>query len=96
MPTFDVSDQFWNEWDRLHLSRQERFLKARDEFVACLKKKRPFPAHLDIHPLKSQKGVFIFCFGPDNRALFRYGDEQAPGDAHILWLRIGGHEVEGR
>ena len=37
-----------------------------------------------------------FMFGPDNRALFRYGDERTPGDAHILWLRIGGYEVEGR
>ena len=26
-------------------------------------------------------------------ALFRYGPEQKPGEVHIIWERIGGHDI---
>jgi hypothetical protein len=30
---------------------------------------------------------------PDGRATFHYGASLHPGDAHIVWRRIGGHEI---
>jgi hypothetical protein len=31
--------------------------------------------------------------GGDGRATFEYGDEIQPGEAHIIWRRIGTHSV---
>jgi hypothetical protein len=32
-------------------------------------------------------------WAPDGRATFEYGDEIQPGEAHIIWRRIGTHSV---
>jgi hypothetical protein len=32
----------------------------------------------------------------DDRAAFRYGAEVKPGETHIEWLRVGGHEILSR
>lgn len=29
----------------------------------------------------------------DGRALFAYGDSPHPGDVHVIWLRIGTHDI---
>lgn len=29
----------------------------------------------------------------DGRAIFHYGDEIHPGEPHIIWLRIGTHDI---
>lgn len=29
----------------------------------------------------------------DGRALFKYGTSPHPGDVHIIWLRVGSHEI---
>jgi hypothetical protein len=34
--------------------------------------------------------------GQDGRATFDYGPEQRPGEKHIRWRRIGGHEIFDR
>jgi hypothetical protein len=32
-------------------------------------------------------------WAPDGRATFTYGDSVKPGEAHILWNRIGTHDI---
>jgi hypothetical protein len=32
-------------------------------------------------------------WAPDGRATFHFGQEEHPGDQHITWRRIGGHEI---
>jgi len=32
-------------------------------------------------------------FAGDGRCLFRFGEQLRPGDAHIEWVAIGGHEI---
>lgn len=29
----------------------------------------------------------------NGRATFAYGEEQSPGQAHIIWRRIGSHDI---
>ncbi|MEU7088872.1 hypothetical protein [Streptomyces achromogenes] len=31
--------------------------------------------------------------GPAERATWEYGPEHRPGDQHIVWRRIGGHDI---
>lgn len=30
---------------------------------------------------------------PNGRATFAYGDEQLRGESHIIWRRVGGHDI---
>ncbi len=32
-------------------------------------------------------------WAPDGRALFRYGDPVCEGEPHVVWLRIGTHDI---
>jgi len=32
-------------------------------------------------------------WAPDGRALFRYGDPVREGEPHVVWLRIGTHDI---
>jgi hypothetical protein len=37
--------------------------------------------------------VYEMTREPDSRATFHYGGERIPGEPHIVWRRIGGHEI---
>jgi hypothetical protein len=93
MPTHKESEGFLREWDRLSPEEQRRFRIAVRRFVADLKARRPPRAGLGIERYKSQEGVFEFHFSPDGRALFRYGSSPHPGEVHVIWLRIGTHDI---
>ena len=36
------------------------------------------------------------AYSGDGRATFRYGAEVKPGETHVEWLRVGGHEILSR
>ena len=42
--------------------------------------------------LPAARGVWSLSFGDNLRATFSYGTEHQ-GDAHIIWRRIGGHDI---
>ncbi|HEY7347612.1 MAG TPA: hypothetical protein VH599_04780 [Ktedonobacterales bacterium] len=97
MPTFEVEERFRQAYQRLHVQKKAAFLKARDDLVAWLvaKKKQPDlvpPAPLRLHFIES-KDAWSITFGGDQRALWRYGEEVLPGEVHIIWERIDGHDI---
>lgn len=72
-------------------------MHARDDLLAWLvaKKQQPDlvpPAHLRLHFVES-KNAWSITFGGDERALWRYGKEVNPGEPHIIWHAIGGHDI---
>lgn len=42
------------------------------------------------------KEVWEMSYSGDGRATFRYGAEVKPGETHVEWLRVGGHEILSR
>jgi len=38
-------------------------------------------------------GCFEMTWEDDGRAIFTYGPEVRPGEAHIIWLAIGTHAI---
>jgi hypothetical protein len=96
MPTHKELPEFLNAYRRLSQADKDAFQRARREFVRAWKEKRAFPrefpAHLGIKRNQSKK-LWEFRFGPDKRALFDLGKEQEPGEAHIIWREIGGHDI---
>jgi hypothetical protein len=93
VPTYEETKRFNNEYNRLRTDKRALFNQACKEWVTALKTHQPPPARLGIRRFLSIEGMYEFHFAPDGRTLFRYGPEQKPGEVHIIWERIGGHDI---
>ena len=52
-----------------------------------------FRTGLRVKKLKGTQGVYEMTWGPNGRATFTWGASQQPGKRHVVWLRIGGHDI---
>jgi hypothetical protein len=95
MPTHDELQSFLRDWDNLTRKEQERFLAAVKKFVEDLGQGRRFRQGLRVKGVQGAGGIYEMSWAPDGRATFEYGDEITPGEAHIIWRRIGGHDIFG-
>jgi hypothetical protein len=93
VPTYEEGRLFWRDWRRLSPEQRERFREAVRRFVEDLKAKRPPRPGLGVERFEGHPGVFEFRWADDGRALFKYGTSPHPGDVHIIWLRIGTHDI---
>jgi hypothetical protein len=51
-----------------------------------------FRPGLRVKRVEGTDGIFEMTWAPDGRATFQYGESQGSG-AHVVWRRIGTHEV---
>lgn len=93
MPTYEVNDQFWHEWQGLSGEQQALFRAAVRQTVAHLRAKRQFAKRLRVKGFRSRRNVSEMTWAKDGRALFTYGTSPHSGDTHIRWLRIGTHDI---
>lgn len=93
MPTYEADQLFLRDWRQLTPAQRKRFKAAVRRFVEDLKAGRPPRAGLGIERFEGHEGVFEFHWAPNGRALFAYGTSPHPGDVHIIWLRIGTHDI---
>jgi len=92
-PTFETADRFDVDWTRLSWPLRQRFLVAKNHLVADLRAKAGFRPGLRVKRVQGQDGVWEMTFAPDGRATFEYGPQVHPGEAHLVWRRVGTHEV---
>lgn len=93
MPTYETAPTFLRDWQHLSPAQQRLFRRAMRKFVADLKAWHAPRAGLGIKGLQGHEGIYEFRYAPDGRALFRYGTSPHPGDTHIVWLRVGTHDI---
>ncbi len=93
MPTRDILASFWKDWHTLTPEQQQAFRNAVQEFIADLREGRPFRPGLRVKGVRGHAGVFEMTWAPDGRATFQYGEEVRPGEPHIVWRRIGTHDI---
>jgi len=94
MPTYEPSRRFFREFDRLSAAQQTRFMRAVEQLVEALRTSPPdFPVGLRVKRVQGTAEIWELTWAPDGRATFSYGDEQVPGDPHIVWHRIGDHSI---
>jgi hypothetical protein len=93
VPTHEERPGFWRDYDALDRESKRRFRVAVEHFVEDLREKRAPRGGLRVKRVRGLVGVWELTYAPDGRALFAYGDEVRPGERHIVWLRIGGHDV---
>lgn len=95
MPTYDRESLFDNEYRDLSEAQRVMFRIAVRALVEDFRAGRHPRKSLRVKPWKGHPGYWELKWEyHDGRALFRYGDE-IPGKPgpHIIWERIGGHEI---
>jgi hypothetical protein len=95
MPTFETLPRFERDWKKLTAQQQATFRKVVTEaFVSDLAAPdRPFRAGLRVKGVAAHPGVFEMTWDNDGRATFSYGEERIPGQAHVIWRRVGTHAI---
>lgn len=93
MPTFAWLARFGAEFDRLTPAQQGAFFLAVAQLVEDLRANRQFRKGLRVKGVQGSTGVFEMTWAPDGRATFQYGEPVREGEAHVIWRRIGTHEI---
>ena len=93
MPTREALPQFWRDWARLSSDQQEAFLTAVDKFVDDLRAGRGFRSGLRVKGVRGTPGAYELTWAPDGRATFAYGRSIVGDESHVIWRRIGTHEI---
>jgi hypothetical protein len=93
VPTFDRTPTFNSDLQKLTPQQRDLFRSAiADKFVPDLRSGQ-FRAGLRVKGVQGEAGVFEMTWADDGRATFRYGNEVNEGEAHIVWLRVGTHDI---
>lgn len=94
-PTYEYSRSFGREFRKLSRKDQKAFRDAVQVLVEALQVggRSEFPPRLRIKGVQGHPGVFEMTFAPDGRATFSYGEEITSGEAHIVWRRVGTHDI---
>lgn len=96
MPTSELLPDFRRDYARLTEEQKKAFRLAVKKFVIDLRR-GSFRGSLRVKPMQDNPNIFEMTWeGQDGRATFDYGPEQRPGEKHIRWRRIGGHEIFDR
>jgi hypothetical protein len=94
MPTRSVLASFFRDWQGLTPQQQRQFLTALKQFVSDLAvPETGFHPSLRVKRMRGHQDIWEMSWAPDGRATFEYGDEVHPGQAHIIWRRVGTHSV---
>jgi hypothetical protein len=93
LPTFGWLPRFRDEFSQLTPAQQAVFLAAVAQFVEDLRRGGRFRKGLRVKGVKGSPGIFEMTWAPDGRATFRYGQATRPDEPHIVWRRVGTHEI---
>lgn len=92
MPTFAWLARFRVDFDGLSPAQQAAFLVAVAQFVEDLRA-GGFRKGLRVKGVRGSPGVFEMTWADDGRATFQYGEPIVGTESHIVWRRVGTHEV---
>lgn len=92
MPTYDKTGRFQADWEKLDEQTRTRFRVAVARFIEDLETGQ-FRKGLRVKRVQGTVDVWEMTFAPDGRATWQYGEVVKPGEPHIVWRRIGTHDV---
>ena len=46
--------------------------------------------------MQGAPGIFELTWAPNGRATFQFGEPVREGEVHVIWRRVGGHEIFGQ
>jgi hypothetical protein len=92
VPTLALSARFGADFDALSAEQRAVFLAAVAYVVADLKT-GAFRSSLRVKGVKGAAPIFEMTWAAHGRATFEYASEITPGEIHIIWRRVGTHDV---
>ena len=92
MPTFAQTDRFRRDLAKLTAAQKIAFRAAVAKFVADLPS-GSFRPGLRVKRVQGAAGVFELTWADDGRATFEYGPVVREGETHVVWRRIGTHDI---
>jgi len=92
VPTFAKTAQFKRDWASLTHEQRQAVRRALTKFLADLRSGR-FRKGLRVKGVQGAPGIFEMTWADDGRATFQYGPEIIRGEPHVVWRRIGTHDV---
>ena len=93
MPTFQTLPRFDQDFKKLGPTEQERFRKVLKEAFIPDVAAGTFRRSLRVKGVQGAPKVYEMTWDGDGRATWQYGDEQRPGEPHVVWRRIGTHGI---
>ena len=93
MPTFERLRRFDRDFASLSDAQREAFRSAAQKFVADLARGQGFRKGLRVKGIRGATGMFELTWADDGRATFSYGESRREGEAHIVWHRVGTHDI---
>lgn len=94
MARYSRSARFAKDWADLDPADRARFKAVvRERFVPDLGAGHGFRAGLRVKRVESTAFVWEMTFAPDGRATWQYADDSTERDPHVLWRRVGTHDV---
>jgi len=93
MPTFERLRRFDRDYAALTDAQKDAFRAAVQKFVADLKRGHGFRQGLRVKGIRGAPGMFELTWADDGRATFSYGESRREGEPHIVWHRVGTHDV---
>lgn len=93
MPTYEALGRFLRDFDRLTPEQQRQFRASVEKFVEDLRRGRGLRPGLRVKRVQGAPGIYELTWADDGRATFAYGAPVQEGEPHIVWRRIGTHDV---
>ena len=93
MPTHWEDPSFWHDWALLTSDHKAAFLTAVGKLNTDLKAGSGIRPGLRVKGVQGHPGIFEMTWAADGRATFTYGAPIFPGTPHIIWRRIGTHDI---
>lgn len=93
MPTYERLLRFDRDYAELSADQKAAFKSAIVKFVEDLERGRGFRKGLRVKGVRGSRGVFELTWADDGRATFSFGDPIREGEPHVVWHRVGTHDI---
>lgn len=93
MSTYERLPRFVKDFAALSRPQQLLFLAAVEKFVADLRAGGGFRKGLRVKGVQAAPGLYELTWADDGRATFSYGVSVREGEPHVVWHRVGTHDV---
>jgi len=93
LPTYERLPRFVKDFAALSRPQQLLFIGAVEKFVAGLQAGTGFRKGLRVKGVQGSPGLYELTWAENGRATFSYGASVREGDPHVIWHRVGTHDI---
>jgi hypothetical protein len=93
VPTYEWLPVFERDLARLTREQRAAFATAVEALVSDLRMGKGVRPGLRVKGVQGAQGVFELTWAADGRATFQFGKPIHGTDPHVIWRRIGTHDI---